>query len=161
MVMAKSTQSKCWNDEGENVRATEAIVARGHRNILATNETTFEITTAFHLSKRGDCIVAVASNKSVRDLSDEFQRLLRHDSARLTIRIEAGSTEDVAEAWGDSKLVLTHCADSVVRKSNYICDRTLAVKADKAAKDLSRQLVEELKNPQRRVDITLSVEAAR
>jgi hypothetical protein len=34
------------------------------------------------------------------------------------------------------------------------------VKLDKAAKDLSRQLVEELKNPQQRVDITLSVEAA-
>jgi hypothetical protein len=46
-----------------------------------------------------------------------------------------------------------------VRKSDYICGRTLAIRADKAAKDLSRKLVEELRNPSQRVRITLTVES--
>ncbi len=140
------------------MRAREVIVAKGHKNVLATNQNTLEITRELHLSKRGDCIIAVASNKGVGDLSDGFKRLLRQDAARLAVRIEAGSAEDVVTGWGDPRLVLTHSTDSVVRKSNYVCDRTLAVGADKAAIDLSRQLVKKLKNPQQRVDIALTIE---
>jgi hypothetical protein len=36
-------------------------------------------------------------------------------------------------------------------------NRTLAVQADKAALDLSRDLVEKLKNPKQKVKITLEV----
>jgi hypothetical protein len=156
--MAKLTRLKYWNDRAKAMRATEVIIAKGHKNILATNRNTLEITGESHLSRRGDCIIAVASNKGVGDLSDEFKRLLRQGDARLTIRIEAGSIEDVVTSRGDPRLILTHCTDSVVRKSNYVCSRTLAVKADKAAVDLSRQLVKKLKSPQQRVDIALTIE---
>jgi hypothetical protein len=54
--------------------------------------------------------------------------------------------------------LLTDPADLVVRKSDYVCGRTLAILADKAAKDLSRKLVEKLRNPIQRVKITLMVE---
>lgn len=141
------------------MKATEVIVARGHRNVLATNRHTFEITAESHLTRRGDCVIAVAANKSVGDFNDEFKQLLRQEDARLTIVIEAGSARDVAAARGDPRLTLTHPANSVVRKSTYVCNRTLAVNADKAAQGLSRQLVEKLKNPQQRVDIILTVEA--
>jgi hypothetical protein len=53
--------------------------------------------------------------------------------------------------------VLTHPTDVVVRKSDYFCSRTLAVRADKAASDLSRELVEKLKNPKQETKITLTV----
>jgi hypothetical protein len=45
----------------------------------------------------------------------------------------------------------------VVRKSDYTSSRTLAVHADKAAKDISRELVEKLKNPAQKAKITLTV----
>ena len=45
----------------------------------------------------------------------------------------------------------------VIRKSDYVCERTLAVGADKAANDLSRALVEKLKNPKQEVRISLTV----
>ena len=51
------------------MQAREVITAKGHKNILATNRNTVEITRESHLSKRGDCIIAVASNKGVGDLS--------------------------------------------------------------------------------------------
>ena len=43
----------------------------------------------------------------------------------------------------------------VIRKSSYICNRTLAIKADKAAADLSRSLVEKLRKPKQNVEIKL------
>jgi hypothetical protein len=48
----------------------------------------------------------------------------------------------------------------VVRKSDYVCNRTLAVHADKAAQDLPKALVEKLKNPQQKVKITLIARSA-
>ena len=33
----------------------------------------------------------------------------------------------------------------IIRKSDYVCGRTLAVRADKAAADLNRNLIEEMK----------------
>ncbi|MBM4400405.1 MAG: DUF371 domain-containing protein, partial [Crenarchaeota archaeon] len=53
------------------------------------------------------------------------------------------------------QLTLSHPTDMVIRKSDYVCNRTLAVHADKAAQDLSRELVEKLRNPQQKVKITL------
>ncbi len=71
--------------------------------------------------------------------------------------IEAEEVNDVIFARGDPRLVLTNLSDMVVRKSGYICNRTLAIQADKAACDLSRKLVERLKNPRQKVKVTLTV----
>jgi hypothetical protein len=135
----------------------EIILAYGHKNIKATHRSTLEITKERRLSRAGDCIVAVSADKSVADLSREFKEKLRKENAETTILIEAGEAADVINALGTSKLVLTHSTDIVARKSKYVCSRTLAIQADKAACDLSRKLVEKLKNPEQRVRITLTV----
>jgi hypothetical protein len=41
----------------------EVIFAQGHENILATHKTTLEFTKDKRLSKKGDCIVAVAGTR--------------------------------------------------------------------------------------------------
>jgi hypothetical protein len=134
-------------------------MAFGHKNVRATHRTTLEITKEKELSVRGDCIVAVLADKSFFDLKPEFKELLRRENAKLTIVIDAGGITDVVKAFGSPRLILSHPMDMVIRKSDYICNRTLAVKADKAACDLSRALVEKLKNPKQVVKITLTVEA--
>ncbi len=137
--------------------AKEVIFAQGHLNILATHRTTLEFTRDQHLSKKGDCIVAVAADKAVEDLSGEFKEKLRKPHAKLTILIEACGIIEQVNANGSPRLILTHPTDMVIRKSDYVCNRTLAVNADKAAQDLSRDLVEKLKNPEQKVKITLSM----
>jgi hypothetical protein len=137
---------------------TEVINAYGHRNIRATHRTTFEITKEKELSIKGDCIVAVSADKGFPDFRSEFKELLRRDGARLIVQLEADGITEIVSAFGSSRLILAHPTDLVVRKSNYICDRTLAIKADKAAFDLSRELVAKLQNPSQRVRITLTVE---
>ncbi|MBN1358093.1 DUF371 domain-containing protein [Candidatus Bathyarchaeota archaeon] len=135
----------------------EVIFGYGHENIQATHKTTLEFTKDQRLSKKGDCIVSVAADKALADLTAEFKENLRKPHAKLNMTIEADEITDQVKALGSPQLVLTHLTDIVVRKSDYVCSRTLAVHADKAAQDLSRGLVEKLKNPEQKVKITLVV----
>lgn len=136
---------------------TEEITAWGHENVLSLHKNTFEFTAEDHLTIRGDCIFAVKADKTMADLSDEFKQALRREGARLKIKIECNGITDEASAYGHPGLILTHKSDFVVRKSTFICERTLAVNADKAASDISRKLVEELKKADKAV-ITLTVD---
>lgn len=140
------------------MRITETIFAYGHENIQATHRSTFEITKDVRLSNKGDCVVAVSADKSMADLSPEFKKNLRKENARVIILIETKEETEVVNAFGSQRLILTHPTDIVVRKSSYICSRTLVIQADKAACDLSRKLVKKLRNPKQRVKITLTVE---
>jgi len=136
---------------------TEVITAYGHSCIRSTHRTTFEITKEKHLTERGDCIVAVKSDKAVADLSRDFKEAARRPDAEITITIEAGEEKETVKAKGDPRLSLTDPTDIVIRKSSFVGNRTLAVKADKAATDISRSLIERLRNPSQTVKITLTV----
>jgi len=136
---------------------TEIILAYGHENIQATHKSTLEIIKEAQLSKKGDCIIAVSADKAAADLSPKFKKNLREENAKITMLIEAGGVVEVVNAFGSPRLILMHPKDMVVRKSSYICSRTLAFQADKAACDLSRKLVEKLRNPKQKVKITLIV----
>ena len=135
----------------------ENIVAFGHENIQAIHPSTLMFTKEKHLSKTGDCVVGVASDKAVADLSKTFKDTLRKPNAKLTIIIEAGGLTEQINAFGSPKLILTNPTDMVIRKSDYICNRTLAIRADKSANDLPRELVEKLKNSRQKVNLTLAL----
>ena len=66
--------------------------------------------------------------------------------------------KETVKAKGSPQLQFTHPTDLVVRKSDYVCSRTLAIRADKAAVDFSREFVDKLKNPNQTVKVTLTVE---
>jgi uncharacterized protein len=137
----------------------EIIRAFGHQNTLAIHPTTLMFTKEKHLTQTGDCIIAVAADRTVADLSAEFKDKLRKPNAKLTILIEADGIKEQINAFGSPKLILSHPTDTVVRRSDYVCTRTLAIHADKASNDLPRAIVEKLKNPKQEVKITLIVES--
>ncbi len=145
---------------GIYMKTTEIIHARGHENIKSSNRTTFEITKETILTKRGDCIIAVGATKGAVDLNSKFKETAKKEGARMTITIEAGDEVETVKAWGSPQLSFTHLTDLVVRKSDYVCGRTLAIRADKVAKDFSRKLVENLHNSSQIVKITLTAESA-
>jgi len=137
---------------------TVVFSAHGHENILATHKTTFEVTKEATLTKQGDCIMAVESTRAAADLPFEFKEAARKEEARITVTIEAGELKEIVKAKGSPQLQFTHPTDLVVRKSSYVCVRTLAIGADKAASDFSRKLVEKLNDSNQEVKITLAVE---
>jgi len=130
--------------------------AYGHVNIKATHKSTFEITKEDFLTERGDCIIGIKSEKACIDLPNELRKLLKNDNTYITIEIEAEGIKDVIHAYGSNKLILTSPKSIVIRKSTYIDERTLAIKADKAAKDIKRELIDKLKNPNTQLTIRIT-----
>ncbi|MCW4021449.1 MAG: DUF371 domain-containing protein [Candidatus Bathyarchaeota archaeon] len=139
-------------------RKREIIGAFGHELVRSTHGTTFEVTKDETLTTRGDCIIGVKANKGAADLSEDYKILARRADADIIVTIEADGIVETVRAKGDPRLTFTNPEDIVVRKSSYICERTVAVKADKAAADLSRELIKKLKNPNHKVTVTLTVE---
>jgi len=137
---------------------TVVFSARGHENIEATHKTTFEVTKETTLTKQGDCIIAVEASKAAADLPFEFKEAARKEGAQITVTIEAGELREVVKAKGSPQLQFMHPTDLVVRKSGYVCGRTLAIRADKAASDFSRELVEKMKDSSQEITVTLAVE---
>ena len=135
----------------------ERIVCWGHENVRATHKSTLEFTKEDFLTPRGDCILCIKANKGINDLSEEFKKGLK-SGKKLTIKIMVDGIEDELIAWGDERLILDHATSMVVRKSEYIDSRTLAVRADKAARDIKREIVEKLKNPEQKAVIELIIE---
>jgi hypothetical protein len=135
----------------------EQILAYGHINVLAIHPTTLMITKDKELTKQGDCIIAVGANKALSDLSLEFKQKLQEPTAKLTVKIEVDRLIEQVTAYGSPKLDLSSSVDMVVRKSDFTSDRTLAIKADKAAVNLPREFVEKLKDPNKQVKITLTL----
>jgi hypothetical protein len=140
-------------------KIVEVIQAFGHPNIVSSHPTTIMFTKERQVTKRGDCIVAVDADKSVADLSAEFKDALRQPNAKLTIQLEVDGLMGQINAYGSPELTLNHPNDLVIRKSEFISDRTLAIKADKSSGDLSEAVVEKLRNPKQKVTLTLIVEA--
>lgn len=136
----------------------EIVHARGHRNVRSTHTTTLEVTRETDLTERGSCIIAVAADKGAADLSAELKEALRREEARVTVTVECGGLQDSVRARGSPRLSFTHPTDLVVRRSGYVCGRTVAILADRAASDLSRRLVDKLRDPSQRVKVIFAVE---
>ncbi len=123
------------------------IRAEGHSNIRATHRTTLEITKERYLTPRGDCIVGINAEIGISEIPVEIKEYLSLPNP-VTIWLELpeyGLKEEI-KAYGNEKLTFTHPTDIVVRKSNYVCGRTIAVKANKSAFDIDREFVELLRD---------------
>ncbi len=124
----------------------EKIVAFGHEKVKGTHKTTIEITKENFLTYKGDCIIGVKSEKACFYLNENTKKILR-TGKKIRFILEVNGKTDVVNAFGSPDLILTNKTSLVIRKSEFVDDRTVAIKADKAAKDLNRSLIEELKNP--------------
>jgi hypothetical protein len=143
---------------GENVRVTESLTAYGHRNLRCTHATTLEITKALNVTPKGDCIVAVNADKSLCDLSRSLRAIVTKPSSKVTVTLEVSGITDIVEGSGDPRLSLASPEDIVCRKSNFVSDRTLMLRADKAAVDLDRRIVQALKDSEKVVHVTIIAE---
>lgn len=140
------------------MRIAEYIEAWGHPKVRGTHRKTFEITKHHRLTERGDCIIATRASKGAADLSGEFKKLSRADTAVITFTIDVDGVREVAKGLGSETLVHTHPSDLVARKSSYTCERTFMIKADKSAFDLSRDLIRLLQDPRQKVEIVLEIQ---
>ncbi|WP_292460573.1 DUF371 domain-containing protein [Methanothermococcus sp.] len=120
------------------------IHAKGHPNVKSTHKTTLEITKEDYLTPTGDCIIGINADKSMVDFSEELRERIRN-SDKIIVEIIVRDLKETIIGKGHKDLILNHPTDIVIRKSNFICPRTLMINADKSAKGLNREIVERLK----------------
>jgi hypothetical protein len=126
-----------------------SFTAYGHPNITAKHKTTLEFTKDKELTKRGDCIIGVNSDfdlESIRKLIKNKERI------KIVIKVNNLSEEINAEINKDFK----DNEEIVIRRSDFNSKRTLGIKSDKACINLSKELIELLKNPNQKLLISLS-----
>jgi len=130
----------------------------GHENIRSNHQKTIEITKESHLTPSGDCIIGVNASASCADLPDSIKKKLQNPNSKVNFSIKVGSHEFIVEGRGHEDLILTHHEDIVIRKSNFVCPRTLAVKCDKASDLMPREMISLLQNPNTRGTFTIMID---
>ena len=119
----------------------------GHINIRSTHKKTIEITKETELTPRGDCIVGVGATCGCADIPKELKNHIHTPNAQIKCIIVVNDLEFVIRGTGNPELALTHQNDIVLRKSNFVCPRTLAVQCDKSSDDISQEMLTCLQNP--------------
>jgi len=134
----------------------EEIIAWGHPKITATDKRKIEITRREDVGEDG-CVIAVKADKACTDLSDDFKDYLKlGKSVKITISVDG--IEDKIMGYGSPALILNDEKSIIIRKSDFIDDKTMIILADKATRDLKRELVERLKSSKTRIKILLESE---
>jgi hypothetical protein len=89
-----------------------------------------------------------------QDLKDK----LKDSDSKITFSIDVGNYNFTVNGKGHPDLMLTHNEDIVIRKSDFVCPRTLAVKCDKASDLLPREMVSLLQDPKTRGKFTIIID---
>ena len=136
--------------------AMDQVTFRGHPMVRSLHPTTIEVTTDAHLTERGDCIIGVGASKGCSDL-DRRVRARLQGGATAIITLVVGNESFTVRCAGDPRLELSHPGDMVIRKSEFVSDRTLALRADSSAKDIPRSMVSKLRDPETRGTMEIRV----
>ncbi len=129
-----------------NIESIDEVRSFGHANVLSTHPTTIEITKEKFLTKRGNCIISVGSNKSVQDYSPELKDAIRQ-SKKILVKLQAGPHTDEFMGYGHENLSLSNEVSMVFRVSTFLSDRTALILCSKASHQLNPDLVAYLQDP--------------
>lgn len=132
----------------------EEILAYGHPNVSAKHRTTMQVTRDDGISRRADCVIGVRADKSVLNLSGALKKHLM-EGGEVLIVISVGDQEFRLYAQGSERLTLSHPEDSVIRKSDYVDERTLAIRATASSHDLPREMIKRLRDSRTQLRLAL------
>ncbi|MBI2654526.1 DUF371 domain-containing protein [Candidatus Woesearchaeota archaeon] len=126
------------------------FIAYGHPNILATHKTTLEFTKDKVLSLKGDCIVGVNADFDLNELK-KFIRKSKNNKVAIKIQSSNKKFQETINAQINPKF--NSNKELVIRKTDFVSERTFAIKSNKAAFEVNRDLIEFLKVKENRIII--------
>lgn len=122
--------------------------AKGHNLIKGTHKTTLEFTKEKELTESGDCIIGVSSNFNLKQLKEFIKN---NEKARIILKtnnLEEQLTCKVNKNFNDNK-------ELVIRKSDFLSERTFGIRASKGSNELSRHFIKQLKNHNSTVTVSI------
>ncbi len=126
--------------------------AYGHENILATHKTTLEFTKEAFLTKRGDCVIGVNANFDLKEIKEFISSLKR---SKIRVTVETPNGEFCEEIFAEISPNFNSDSEMVIRKYDFISDRTLAINASKAARGLKRSFISYLRQKDAKIIVTI------
>ncbi|MBI2134891.1 DUF371 domain-containing protein [Candidatus Woesearchaeota archaeon] len=147
----------------------------GHENITARHRTTLEFTRDAEVSLKGDCIIGVKADFSFPELKKFIENGINANKKNqlknippdkktinkknkineIPVKIIIKSNNHKEEINGFLNPDFDDENEIVIRKTDFASGRTFAVKSDKAAFDLSNELVNLLKNPENKIEVII------
>ena len=129
--------------------------AYGHPNILATHKTTLEFTKDSEVSLKGDCIIGVRADFRL----DEIRDFIRNSkNKKVTITIETISNKQKIQERIAAEVNPDFNSDKefVIRKTDFISERTFAIRANKAAFELNKEFISFLREKNNKIAVILN-----
>ena len=131
----------------------------GHENITANHKTTLEFTKENDLSIKGDCIVGVRANFSL-PLLKKFVKSLKNNKITITIITIKNSNNKnnnriIEKINAKINPKFKSNKEFVIRKTDFVSERTFAILANKAAFELNRDLFEFLKEKKDKIKVII------
>ncbi len=130
----------------------------GHKNIRSLHPKTIEITKDSHLTPRGDCIVGVNATSGCKDIPVKLKKKLKDPNSIINFSIDVNDYSFKFSGKGHKNLLLSNSNDVVIRKSNFVCPRTLAVRCNKASDIIPRKIIQLLQDPKAKGILTIDVQ---
>ena len=128
-----------------------SFICCGHENITCRHKTTLEFTKDSELSLNGDCIVGVEADFSIKEIKRFIESLGNNKKIIITIAENKIIEKINAEINSDFNSGI----EMVIRKSGFIDERTFAIKANKSACDLSRELIKNIGSNKQKIIVSL------
>ena len=129
----------------------------GHENIRSLHQKTIEITKDFHLTPSGDCIIGVNASSGCNGIPNEIKNKIKNPDSKIKLSIKVGDHIFEVVGYGHKDLKISHPDDIVIRKSNFVCPRTLAIKCDQASDSIPRDMIRLLQNPMQKGIFSIEV----
>jgi len=125
-----------------------SFTCNGHQNITSKHKTTLEFTKDKEVNLEGDCIIGVSADFNL-DSIKKFINEKPNKDITIIIQIIKSNKKIIEKIKAEINPDFNSEKEMVIRKTDFISERTLAIRADKAACDLSKELLSWLKNPER------------
>ena len=129
----------------------------GHENITAKHKTTLEFTKSNELSLKGNCIIGVKADFSIKEIKRFIESLGNNKKIIITIAENKIIEKINAEINSDFNSGI----EMVIRKSGFIDKRTFAIKADKGACDLRGELIKHIAGNKQKIIVAICTAPSR
>lgn len=122
----------------------------GHPNITSKHKNTFEFTKDSFVTPTGDCIVGVKASFSLTEIKKFINSL---EGTKIKIIISVDDIKEEINALVNKDFNSDH--EMVIRKSDFLSDRTFAVRASKSSMDFSRGIVGEMGDTNSKIEVKI------
>lgn len=123
------------------IMVQDEIIFYGHHNVLCNHKRTIEVTKDNYLTMKGDCIIGINANKGCYDLNEKLKRNLKKNETFIKFEIVVESENYEFHGYGNDKLTLLNKHELVLRKTEFTCNRTAAIKCNGASSDVPPDMV--------------------